>query len=88
MKIHLAFHVSLLELYPASTIPRRICEPPQPIAVDGEQKYELKDVLDSRISNDQLQYLIPWCGYDVSEHIWELANHLINVVKNVKDFHQ
>jgi hypothetical protein len=47
MKIHLVFHVSLLELYHASTIPRRICEPPPPIVVDGEQKNEVKDVFDS-----------------------------------------
>jgi hypothetical protein len=47
MKIHLMFHVSLLEPYHALTIPRRICEPPPPIEVDGEQKYEVKDVLNS-----------------------------------------
>jgi hypothetical protein len=88
MKIHLVFHVSLLEHYHASTIPRRICEPPPPIAIDGEQKYEVKDVFNLQISNDRLQYLIHWCAYDVSERIWELVNHSTNVVKKVKDFHQ
>jgi hypothetical protein len=47
MKIHLVFHVSLLELYLASTIPRRIHDPPPPIEVDDEQEYEMEDILDS-----------------------------------------
>ncbi len=31
---------------------------PPTIEVDGEQEYEVEDVFDSRISNDQFQYLI------------------------------
>jgi hypothetical protein len=41
MKIHLAFHVSLLELYHASTIPGIIHDPPPPIEVDSEHEYEV-----------------------------------------------
>jgi hypothetical protein len=51
MKIHHAFHVSLLKPYHVSTIPLRIHEPPPPIEVDGEQEYEVEDILDSRIFN-------------------------------------
>jgi hypothetical protein len=51
MKIHLVFHVSLLKPYHVSIIPRRTHEPPPPIVVDGEQKYEVKEILDSRISH-------------------------------------
>jgi hypothetical protein len=36
MKIHLVFHVSLLEPYHASTIPGRIYDPLPPIEIDGE----------------------------------------------------
>jgi hypothetical protein len=54
MKIHHVFHVSLLEPYHASTVPWRICEPPPPNEVNDEQAYEMLDVLDSRISNDQI----------------------------------
>jgi hypothetical protein len=41
------FHVSLLEPYHVSTIPRRIHDPFPPIDIDGEQKYEMHDILDS-----------------------------------------
>jgi hypothetical protein len=51
MKIQPVFHVSLLEPYHVFTIPRRIHEPPPPIVVDGEQKYEVEKIIDSRISH-------------------------------------
>jgi hypothetical protein len=60
------FHILLLEPYHASTIPRRIHGPPPPIEVDGEQKYEMKNILNSKTSNYQFQYLIHWHGYDVA----------------------
>jgi hypothetical protein len=58
MRIHLVFHVSLLEPYHASTILGRICDPPPPIEVDGKQEYEVEDILDSKIFSHQLQYLM------------------------------
>jgi hypothetical protein len=44
---------------------------PPPVKIDGEQEYEVEDILDSRISNHQLQYLVHWHGYDMSKHTWE-----------------
>jgi hypothetical protein len=58
MKIHPMFHISLLELYHASTNPRRIHDPPPPIEIDGEHEYEMEDILESKIFNCRLQYLI------------------------------
>jgi hypothetical protein len=48
------FHVSLLEPYHASTIPRRIHDPSPPIQVDGKHEYEVEDILDAKIFNFQL----------------------------------
>jgi hypothetical protein len=47
----------LLELYHAFTIQTKIHNPLPRIEVDSEQEYEVEDILDSRISNYQLQYL-------------------------------
>ncbi len=44
MRIDHVFHVSLLEPYHMSTIPGRIHDPPPPIEVDGEHKYEVEDI--------------------------------------------
>jgi hypothetical protein len=49
MNIHHVFHVSLLEPYHASTIPRKTHEPILPIVINGEQEYEVEKILDSRI---------------------------------------
>jgi hypothetical protein len=64
------FLVSLLEPYHASTITRKIHDPPPLIEIDAEHEYEVEYILDLRIFNLQLQHLIHWYGYnDVSEHI-------------------
>jgi hypothetical protein len=51
MKIHPMFHVSLLEPYHVFTIPGITHKPTLPIVVNGEQKYEVEEILDSRISH-------------------------------------
>ncbi len=50
MKIHSMFHVSLLEPYHAATIPGKTHKPPPAIIVNGEQEYEVEEILNSRIS--------------------------------------
>jgi hypothetical protein len=51
MKIHPVFHVSLLKPYHVSTIIKRTHEPTPPIVVNGEQKYEVEEILNSKISH-------------------------------------
>jgi hypothetical protein len=58
MKIHPVFHVSLLEPYHASTIPRWVSELPSPMEVNGEQEYEVEDIFNSKLYNQQLQYFV------------------------------
>jgi hypothetical protein len=78
----------LVGTLPTSTIPRRIHDPPSPIEVDGEQEYEVENILDSIISNCQFQYLNHWNGYDVSERTWELIKNLLNTMEKVHEFHE
>jgi hypothetical protein len=44
MRIHLVFHVPLLEPYHASTILGKIHDPPLHIEIDGEHEYEVEDI--------------------------------------------
>jgi hypothetical protein len=87
MKIHPMFHVSLLEPYHMSTIIGKIHDPPPPIDVNGEHEYEVENILDSRIFNCQLQYLVHWHGYDVSKRTWEPIKNLSNAMEKVHEFH-
>ncbi len=77
----------MLELYHDSTIPWKTHEPPPPIVINGEQEYEVKEILDSKISHHQLQYLVHWQGYEISEHTCEPIDNLSNAMKKMKDFH-
>jgi hypothetical protein len=80
LKIHVIFHVSLLEPSHISTNLGRIHDPSPRIEVKGEHEYEVENILNSRISNCGLQYIVHWHGYDVSEHTWELMNNLSNAM--------
>lgn len=50
-EIHPMFHVSLLELYRASTIIRHVSEHPSLIKVNNEQEHEVEEIFDFKLSN-------------------------------------
>lgn len=60
--IHPVFHVSMLEVAPASIIPNHISSPPLPIEVDGNIENKIAKILDSKIDQHhrqcQLLYLV------------------------------
>ena len=87
MKIHLVFHVSLLELHVANTFPGCVKPPPLPTQVDGLPEFEVNKILDSKFWHRKLFYLVDWVGYNVSEHPSEPAVNLAHATLEVQDFH-
>ena len=81
-RIHPVFHVSQLEPYKPSTIPNRTQPPPPPIMVDGEEEYEIAEILDSKIDGRRkicpLLYYVRWRGYEGTEEerTWLLATEV------------
>jgi hypothetical protein len=70
-RIHPVFHV--VKLMPVPTNPitgRRTKPPPSPEIVGGEERYEVKEVIDSRFYRRRLQYLVRWKGYGHEENLW------------------
>jgi hypothetical protein len=37
--------------------------PPDPVLVDGEEEYEVKEIMNSRFFSRKLQFLVAWKGY-------------------------
>ena len=88
MKIHPVFHISMLEPYKKSSILGRLQAPPPPIEIDGEEEFEVSEILDSRINRKKLEYLVYWQGYKVSERTWEPIANLINAHEMIQEFHR
>ena len=90
--IHPVFHVSQLKPSTPNTIPDRIQSLPPPIEVDGEPKYEISEILDSRLDRRRkckLLYLVRWSGYEGTdeETSWLPATELDHASELVSDFH-
>jgi hypothetical protein len=88
MKIHLVFHVSLLEPYKESSIPSRSQVPPPPIEIEGQEEFEVSEILDSRIIRRKLEYLVQWQGYDISERTCEPVANLRHAPEIIQEFHR
>jgi hypothetical protein len=89
MKIHPVFHVNLLSGHKESTIPGRIFAKPPPIEIDGEQEYEVEEVLNSRIYRNYRQdYLIKWKGYGHQDNTWEPLKNVKNSSELINKFHE
>ncbi|KAH7435520.1 hypothetical protein KP509_06G068000 [Ceratopteris richardii] len=65
-----------LEPYQISPLRGERSSPSPPIEVDDHEEFEVKHVLDSRISQGRLEYLIHWKGYDISDRTWEPTRNL------------
>ena len=78
MHIHPNFHVSLLEPYKKSQIPNQIPPPPPPIEINRNVEYEVKEILDSRLQHQCLEYFIHWKDYGISERTWEPSSNYQN----------
>lgn len=87
--IHPVFNVSLLKKHRENIIPHRMQPPPPPVEIEGELEYEVEDILDYRIRNNQEQYLVKWVGYEGDEDkvTWEPRTHVEHLTTLLQKFH-
>ena len=62
MQIHNVFHPSLLRKAATDPLPGQQTEPPRPVTVDGQEEWEIDDILDARLfgRNRRLQFRVRW----------------------------
>jgi hypothetical protein len=75
-------------LAPADPIDSQRTKPlPPSEIVGGEERYEVEEVIDSRVRHGRLQYLVRWEGYGPEENSWLLEMDL-NAADLVMDFYR
>ena len=90
--VHAVFHVSMLEPTTLNTFSKRIQPVPAPVIIDGEPKYEISQIVDSKIDcwwACKLLYKVIWLGYEDTgdESEWIPASKLTHAADLVSDFH-
>ena len=71
-RIHPVFNV--IKLTPAPEDPiigRRTVPPPLPEIIDGEEEWVVEEILDSRMMNRKLRYLVKWKDFAAEHNSWE-----------------
>ena len=85
IKVHPIRHISELKPAADDPYPGQVIERPPPVEIDGEEEWEVEEVLDSKIRYRKLQYLLKWIRYDIPE--WRDATE-INQLQAVDACHR
>jgi hypothetical protein len=92
MRIHPVFHINLLQKCHPDPHGRDPPQPPPIITEEGEEEYEVEEILDSkwkgRGKNKKIWYLIKWVGYDAGSNSWEPVDNVGNAEEAIQDFHK
>lgn len=61
--------------------------PPEPELVDGEEEWEVEEVLDSRLLRGKLKYLVKWKGFGREDNSWEAAAD-VHAAELIQEFYE
>src|SRR5258705_96183 len=88
------FHLSQLESVEPEPFPQCAQPPPPPVEINGNIKYEVSEVLNSRLDrhfrgNKSLHYLVHWTGYEGMEEetSWISTQDLKHAQDVIRIFH-
>jgi len=87
-RLHPVFNVVKLSLAPEDPFPgRKLPPPPPPELVEGEEEWEVEEILDSRLLRKKLKFLVKWKGFGREYNSWEDALD-VHAPELVKEFYQ
>ena len=52
----------------------------------NEEEYEVEAILDKKLVQHRLQYLVKWLGYPLHDATWKPLENLTNAQQILKDF--
>jgi hypothetical protein len=78
---HAVFHISLLEPAPANA---RLAT--QIELENNEEEWEVEEIKNHRIYDNDTEYLIKWKGYDNSENTWEPIENLTGCKQLLEEY--
>ena len=85
-KIHPMFHASLIILYRETAAHSPNYEQPSPDLIEGQEEYEVEEILDQRKQGRRYQYLVHWKGYPDSSNKWITRMNLKNARELVEAY--
>ena len=86
-QLHPVFNVVKLTPAPVDSIEGRCPHPPPlPEIIDGEEEWVVEEILDSKMMNRKLHYLVKWEGFRVEHNSWEPWDN-IHAPERIMDFH-
>ena len=87
-KIHDVFHTSLLSTYREMAEHRPNYANPPPEEIEGEEEYEIAEILSHWGSPGHHSYLVSWKGYSSAENTWEPEGNLQHAQTILKEYKQ
>ena len=87
-RLHPVFNV--IKLTPALEDPvqgQHVPPPPLPEIIDGEEEWVIEEILNSRMINQKLRYLVKWDRFRIEHNSWEPWDN-IHTLDLILEFHR
>src|SRR6266704_4996903 len=86
IKVHLIFSPDKLQKAANDPLPGQKNEPPLLIQVNGDNKWEIKEILACKLVRGILKYRVSWKGYNL-DPIWYFVWNFIGSPQKLQEFH-
>jgi Chromo (CHRromatin Organisation MOdifier) domain len=90
-RIHKVFHAALLRPYRENKVYGENYTRPPPDLEEGEEVYEVEQILKHRKHGRGYEYLVKWVGYPITEASWEPKSNLTgatDILREYQELHQ